>query len=241
METLSLEARLGTTLTIDLCPACRAIWFDRYEDLQLSPAATLKLFGIISKQSAAAASPWPGVTNCPRCSARLLQTHDIQRNTKFQYWRCEAGHGRLMSFIDFLRAKDFVKALTPQQVAELRQNVQTINCSNCGGTLDLGKDTVCAHCGAAISMLDLKQMAKTIEQLQAAAAGRETPADASAADAGAGNAGVGDALKGVPQAGGQATDIDALIAAIRLRGGEDRPSLIETGFSLLGDLLRMKL
>jgi hypothetical protein len=231
MESLSLEARLGTTLTIDLCPACRAIWFDRYEDLQLSPAATLKLFGMISEQSAAAASPWPGVMNCPRCSARLIRTHDIQRNTKFQYWRCEAGHGRLMSFIDFLRAKDFVKALTPQQVAELRQNVQTINCSNCGGTLDLGKDTVCAHCGAAISMLDLQQMAKTIEQLKAAAGGRETPAG------GAGAAGVGDALKGVPQD----TDIDALIAAIRLRGGEDRPSLIETGFSLLGDLLRMKL
>ena len=230
MEPLSLEARLGTTLTIDLCPACRAIWFDRYEDLQLSPAATLKLFGIISEQSTAAASPWPGVMNCPRCSARLLRTHDIQRNTKFQYWRCEAGHGRLMSFIDFLRAKDFVKALTPQQVAELRQNVQTINCSNCGGTLDLGKDTVCAHCGAAISMLDLKQMATTIEQLKAAAAGRETPA--------------GDAVKGVPPrpvSGRDETDIDALIAAIRLRGGEDRPSLIETGFSLLGDLLRMKL
>ena len=231
MESLPLEARLGSTLTIDLCPACRAIWFDRYEDLQLSPAATLKLFGIISKQSAAAASPWPGATTCPRCSAPLIRTHDIQRNTKFQYWRCEAGHGRLMSFIDFLRAKDFVKALTPQQVAELRQNVQTINCSNCGGTLDLGKDTVCAHCGAAISMLDLKQMAKTIEQLQAAAAGRE-PTNATV---------VGDALKGVTQAGVQPTDIDALIAAIRLRGGDDRPSLIETGFSLLGDLLRMKL
>jgi len=234
MNTLALGARLGTSLTIDLCPACRAIWFDRYEDLQLSPAATLKLFEMISEQSAAAANPWPGSTSCPRCSARLLRTHDIQRNTKFQYWRCEAGHGRLMSFIDFLRAKDFVKALTPQQVAELRQNVQTINCSNCGGTLDLGKDTVCAHCGAAISMLDLKQMAKTIEQLKAAAAGRETPANAAGDD-------VGDALKGVPRRTVSDTDIDALIAAIRLRGGEDRPSLIETGFSLLGDLLRMKL
>jgi hypothetical protein len=135
-----------------------------------------------------------------------------------------------MSFVDFLRAKDFVKPLTPQQIAELRQNVQTINCSNCGGPIDLGKDTVCAHCGSAVSMLDLKQMAKTIEQLQAAAAGRETPA--------------GDALKGVllrdaPRT--QETDIDALIAAIRLRGGEERPSLIEAGFSMLGGLLRMKL
>jgi hypothetical protein len=230
MESMSLEARLGTSLTIDLCPACRALWFDRYEDIQLSPAATLKLFGIISEQSSAAASPWPGVMNCPHCSARLLHTHDIQRNTKFQYWRCEAGHGRLMSFIDFLRAKNFVKALTQQQIDELRQNVQTINCSNCGGTLNLGKDTVCAHCGAAISMLDLKQMAKTIEQLKAAAEGRDAGTDVGA------NANAGDGLKGVRQQ----TDIDALLAEIRFRG-KGRPSLIETGFSILRDLLRMKL
>ena len=226
MNALSVDARQGATLNIDLCPACRAIWFDRFEDLQLSPAATLKIFGIIGEQSGAAASPWPGTVGCPRCSVRLFHTHDIQRTTKFQYWRCDAGHGRLMSFVDFLRAKDFVRPLTPQQIDELRQNVQMINCSNCGGTIDLAKDTVCAHCGSAVSMLDLKQMAKTIGQLQAAAAGHQAIADAEAAKAAA------------PARG---ADLDALIAAIRARGGSDSPSLIETGFSMLGDLLRMRL
>jgi hypothetical protein len=231
MEALALGARLGTTLTIDLCPACRAIWFDRYEDLQLSPAATLKVFAMIGAQSPAAANPWPGSMACPRCAVPLIDTHDIQRSTRFQYWRCDT-HGRLMSFLDFLRAKNFVKPLSPEQIAELRQNVQTINCSNCGGTLDLGKDTVCAHCGSAISMLDLQQMARTIGQLQDAAAGRPAPTS------GAGSETV-DAAP--PAHGSQATDIDALVAAIRLRGGDERPGLIEAGFSLLGDLLRMKL
>jgi hypothetical protein len=226
MTAVAVDARLGAPLTIDLCPASRAIWFDRFEDLQLSPAATLKIFGMISEQSNAAAAPWPGAIACPRCGAGLLYTHDIQRNTKFQYWRCDAGHGRLMSFIDFLRVKDFVRPLTPQQIAELRQNVQTINCSNCGGGIDLAKDTVCTHCGSAVSMLDLKQMAKTIGQLQAAAAGPQAIADAEAARASA------------PPRG---ADLDALIAAIRARGGAESRSLIETGFSMLGDLLRMKL
>jgi len=225
MTSLAVDARLGTSLQIDLCPACRAIWFDRFEDIQLSPAATLKIFGIISEPSSASAAPWPAGVGCPRCSARLLYTHDIQRNTKFQYWRCDAGHGRLMSFMDFLRAKDFVRPLTPQQIEELRQNVQTINCSNCGGTIDLAKDSVCAHCGSAVSMLDLKQMAKTIGQLQAAAAGRQAIADAETARA---------------SAPARDADLDAVIAAIRARGG-DNPSLVETGFSVLADLLRLKL
>jgi hypothetical protein len=226
MRALDVEARLGGALNIDLCLACRAIWFDRFEDLRLSPAATLKVFGIISEQSSAAASPWPGSLSCPRCAGGLLRTNDIQRNTKFQYWRCDKGHGRLMSYLDFLREKDFVRPLTPQQIDELRQNVQTINCSNCGGTIDLGKDTVCGHCGSAVSMLDLKQMAKTIGQLQAAAAGSQAIAAAEAAKA---------------SAPARDADLDALIAAIRARAGSESPSLFETGFSLLGDLLRKRL
>ena len=57
MTHLGLGARLGSTLEIDLCAGCRAIWFDRYEDLQMAPAATLKVFGIISEPSRAPATP----------------------------------------------------------------------------------------------------------------------------------------------------------------------------------------
>src|SRR5262245_30091310 len=180
MTTETLEKRLGgATIDIDYCAPCRVIWFDRYEDLQLSPAATLKMFGIIADRSAASGAPLPGVARCPRCRRTLLKTHDLQRSTPFQYWRCDA-HGRLMTYIDFLREKDFVRPLTPQQLSELRENVQTINCSNCGGTIDLAKDSVCRHCGSAISMLDLKQMAKTIDRLQTAATAPKDPSDLAA-------------------------------------------------------------
>lgn len=213
MSTLTLGKRLGSTIDIDYCAPCRLIWFDRYEDLQLSPAATLKLFGIITDRSSAAAAPLPGVLRCPRCTSTLLKTHDIQRNTRFQYWRCDQ-HGRLMTFIDFLRAKDFVRPLTPQQLSELRENVQTINCSHCGGTIDLAKDSVCGHCGAAISMLDLNQMAKTIGNLQAAAAPRDP------------------------------SDLATVVLAMKEREerAELRPvNLVETGLDLLGAWLRKSL
>jgi DNA-directed RNA polymerase subunit RPC12/RpoP len=226
MSALDLQKRLGSTVEVDLCAACRIIWFDRYEDLQLSPAATLKLFAIVGERSGAAAGPLSRGIRCPRCSALLRHTHDIQRNTRFQYWRCDAGHGRLMTFVDFLRAKDFVRPLTPAQLAELRENVQTINCSNCGAPVDLAKDSACRHCGSAVSMLDLKQMAKTVAQLQAAAAGGqlEGAADFTAL-----------------QADREPTDIGALVLAFKAQRRDSPLSLVDTGLDLLGDLLKRML
>jgi DNA-directed RNA polymerase subunit RPC12/RpoP len=227
MPALDLQKRLGSTLEVDLCAACRTIWFDRYEDLQLSPAATLKLFAVIGESSSAAAGALPGGSiRCPRCRAALRHTHDIQRNTRFQYWRCDAGHGRLMTYVDFLRAKDFVRPLTPPQLAELRENVQTINCSNCGAPVDLAKDSVCRHCGSAVSMLDLKQMAKTVAQLQAAAASQrpEGAVDLTA-----------------DQAEREPTDINALVLAFKAQRRDSPLSLVDAGMDLLGDLLKKML
>jgi hypothetical protein len=224
MSLLSLEKRHGATVEVDLCAACRAIWFDQYEDLQLAPGATLQLFGVISEPSASA-GPIGESLACPRCRTRLLHTHDMQRTTRFEYWRCDAGHGRMMTFINFLRAKDFIRPLSPQQLAELRDNVQTVNCSNCAAPIDLGGDSVCRHCGSPISMLDLKQMARTIEQLQQAATGR--PAAAPEASA--------------PVPDSQPADVDALLRAFKAQRRDSPLSLIETGLGMLGDLLRARL
>jgi hypothetical protein len=229
MTPLEVGARTGAAIDIDLCPACRAIWFDQYEDLRMSPAATLKVFGIISEQSSAPATPLTGALRCPRCQGRLLATHDIQRTTPFHYWRCDAGHGRLMPYIDFLREKDFVRPLTPQQLDDLRQNIQTINCSNCGAAIDLVKDSVCAHCGSAISMLDFQQMARTIGQLQTAAAGHAGEATPPAAPS-------------RQAAGPDPGSLSALMLALKAEERANRaPNLIETGLGLLGDLLRKRL
>jgi hypothetical protein len=222
MTHLALEGRLGTTIEIDLCSACRAIWFDRFEDFRLTPAATLKVFGVISEPSGRPTTPFPTAPRCPRCSARLLPTHDIQRNTRFQYLRCDSGHGRLMTFVDFLREKDFVRPLTPQQLEELRQNIQTINCSNCGASINLVKDSVCGHCGSAVSMLDVQQMTRTVGQLQAAASGRQASNGAPPLSAPRGQ-----------------SDIEALVQAFKAAGRTDSaPGLIETGLGLLRRLLK---
>lgn len=174
MDEPTLDGHLGAQVQIDLCPVCQVIWFDHLESLRLSPGATLRLFRLIGERRQLSPEPIKPPLRCPRCDLRLLLTHDRQRNTPFRYWRCGREHGRLITFFDFLREKDFIRPLSPRQLDELRQNVQQINCSNCGAPIDLTRASECGHCGTPISMLDLKQVQRTAEQLRAADEGPKT-------------------------------------------------------------------
>jgi hypothetical protein len=169
MASHTFDARLGRQVAIDLCLGCQLLWFDHGESLQLSPASTLKLFRTIGEHGAKARVPAAAqALQCPRCGGGLSLSHDRQRNTPFQYWRCAAGHGRLTSFFDFLREKDFVRPLSPEQIDKLRESVDSLNCSNCGGPVDLARGSICGHCGSPLSMLDLDQAGRLVAQLREA-------------------------------------------------------------------------
>jgi hypothetical protein len=168
MEAHALTAHNGRSVTIDLCAPCQSFWFDSYESLALTPGSTLRLFRVIGEHTARPGPTAAELVKCPRCRGRLRPTTDMQRQTKFQYLRCPNGHGRLITFLDFLKEKQFVRTLTAQQVADLRANVQTLNCSNCGAPVDLGKASACGHCGSPLSMLDMQQAQALVEQLQRA-------------------------------------------------------------------------
>jgi len=158
MTALTLDGHLGTKVELDLCAACQVIWFDRLESLRLSPGATLSLFRTIGERKQTSPPPLGDPLKCPRCDLRLLLTNDRQRNTPFRYRRCAREHGRLITFFDFLREKDFVRPLSARQIADLRASVQTVNCSNCGAPIDLAQASACAHCSTPLSMLDLNQI-----------------------------------------------------------------------------------
>lgn len=169
MDTLSLDGHNGIAVEIDLCGGCQAFWFDQHESLQLSPGSTLKLFGIIGGHATAPKPRMGDLLRCPRCRARLEAVQDMQRSTPFRYWRCDSGHGRFISFFEFLREKDFIRQLTPAQVQELRQNIQSVNCSNCGAPIDLARGSVCSHCGSPVAMLDMSHAGQLVDQLRRAA------------------------------------------------------------------------
>lgn len=164
----TLTAHHGGSVSVDACLACQAFWFDGYESLQLTPGATLRLFRIVGDAAAATRTPMPAVTSCPRCTMRLVPVDDMQRNTRFRYGRCPRGHGRFITFFDFLREKHFVRTLTARQLAELRAQVETVNCSNCGAPIDLTSTSACGHCGSPLSMFDLGHAEGLIAQLKEA-------------------------------------------------------------------------
>jgi hypothetical protein len=172
MTEQTLVGHLATPVKIDVCFPCQAFWFDGYESLRLSPGSVLALFKLIGEQTPSKPVALSDLSTCPRCHMRLAPTHDQQRNTRFEYLRCPAKHGRLTSFFNFLREKDFVRPLTPQQVEELRRNVQSVNCSNCGAAVDLVRGVECAHCGSPLSMLDMRQAQTLVETLRQADAGK---------------------------------------------------------------------
>jgi len=172
MTTLTLEAHQDRSVEIDLCLKCQAFWFDKFESLQLSPGSTLRLLEMIGEQKPERPASFEKVMACPRCESRLRPTQDMQRSTRFNYFRCTNGHGRLIRFFEFLREKDFIRPLSPQQIAELREKVHTVNCANCGAPVDLMTGTVCAHCSSPLSILDMEQPQRLIAQLKEAAAPR---------------------------------------------------------------------
>jgi hypothetical protein len=180
MQEQRLDGHNGRAIVIDLCHPCQSFWFDAHESLSLTPGSTLLLFRAIGEnvplrgQPASAgqvARPVPSradLAKCPRCRARLRPTHDMQRATRFEYLSCPHGHGRLTTFFDFLREKNFIRPLTSEQIAELRRNIQIVNCSNCGGPVDLAHGEACSHCGSPLSMLDVQQAEALVAQLRRA-------------------------------------------------------------------------
>lgn len=169
MTGMTLDAHLSVPLGIDLCAACQAFWFDKYESLKLSAGSTLQLMKLIGEHAPAKSAPFSNILHCPRCSENLRPTNDIQRATRFSYWRCDKEHGKFIRFLDFLKEKNFIRPMPAESIEELKKNVRAINCSNCGAPIDLATSSVCTHCGSAISMLDMNQAQQTLAQLQRAA------------------------------------------------------------------------
>ena len=165
MQRLPLDGLYGTRLAIDLCRACQGFWFDTREHLQLSAAAILQLFEIIH-DARGSRTPLPTRLPCPRCGLRLLLTDDRQRATTFRYWRCAREHGRYITFVDFLREKDFVRELDPAQLVALKAQVRSVACSSCGAPIDLARDTVCSHCHAPLAMLDVERVGRVVDELR---------------------------------------------------------------------------
>jgi hypothetical protein len=219
-QTLDGFGAPGARVTIDSCPPCSLFWFDSLESVRLTPRAVIDLFRFVGA-SGAAHNVLHNDPACPRCRHRLAFTHDVARTTRFTYWRCGEGHGKLITFHQFLAEKQFLRPPTPEELARLRQSVRQVSCSQCGAPVDLRNDSACRHCGAPIALIDSRGVQKALQELAQAR-------DASAADAAEMNRRLTD---------GQ---IDALFELERTRTRDVEPArrdLVSIGAGAIGALI----
>jgi uncharacterized protein YbaR (Trm112 family) len=174
MRSHALEGKYGQPLALDLCFACSVLWFDGFESLLLAPGAILALFTLIHEHRSEQQQRALMRPACPRCRVPLVDTHDRQRHVQFHYWRCPAEHGRLTTFVEFLREKDFVRPLAPAELADLKARVRSVRCDGCGAAIDLEVGSTCPYCRSPVSMLDPKHVDQVVRELQSAEDKRHT-------------------------------------------------------------------
>lgn len=165
MEQRAFDRKPLGRVELDVCFGCHALWFDQYESLQLTPAAVLQVFRIINEHRERPARPLGEHPRCPECNKALLFTQDVQRHNRLSYHRCVHGHGRLTTFYQFLREKNFVRSLSPGEIEKLKVHVTQVRCSSCGAPVSLERDAQCGYCRAPVSILDAGAVSRTIAQL----------------------------------------------------------------------------
>jgi Zn-finger nucleic acid-binding protein len=180
MRPLDLVRRAAGTMVIDLCVRCEVLWFDPMESPQLSAAATLELFRAINEAQPQVHGTLPRSMGCPRCASPLALTQDLQHTTRFSYYRCQRGHGRLTPFFQFLREKNFIRPVPDEELARLKALVRIIRCGSCGAPIDLAKSTACEFCRAPIAILDPEAASQALRELSSAKAIAERTQDAAA-------------------------------------------------------------
>jgi hypothetical protein len=164
MQAVDAYAAVAQPIEVGSCAACSLFWFDESASVRLTPKSVLGLFQFVG-QAGPAKNSLASSFGCPRCHHGLAFTHDLQRATRFTYWRCPGDHGQLITFGQFLAEKNFIRPPSPDELAKLRATVRQLSCSQCGAPIDLATDTACPHCGAAITLIDADGVAKALHDL----------------------------------------------------------------------------
>lgn len=156
------ENHIGKPVEIDICWSCHLIWFDHLESASLSGESVIKLFREIHGHRDDARTTVASRVNCPTCRDTLTHAYDFSRGGRFSYHRCPQSHGRLITFVQFLREKQFVRTLSDHELTTLSAKVKQIRCSSCGAGINIEKDRACTHCGSPVSVLDENAVAKAL-------------------------------------------------------------------------------
>ena len=159
----------GRAIDLDLCFACQGIWFDPQENSRLSPQSVINLFELLHAHTGDAHHPLSQHLLCPHCKKTLVKGFDVAQGGRYVTYRCAARHGRFSTFGSFMVEKGFVRHLSTLEIEALAQRVGSINCTSCGGTVDIRTEHACPWCRSALSLLDHQAVERALQRHTAAA------------------------------------------------------------------------
>lgn len=161
MTPLALPARGDKPVLVDHCVACRQVWFDALESVQLGGLGWVRLLRELQREGAHTQPPAPAALPCPVCSAPLAVVHNRTRFGRFAALECRRGHGHLHAQAGLLAERGLVRALLPPERQALIEERRRWNCLSCGAPVDGGRDD-CAHCGSPLVVVDLPRLAHAL-------------------------------------------------------------------------------
>ena len=183
MQASVLPGVAGSRVELDLCFDCHGIWFDPQENLKLTPAAVVELFGLIHAHRHTQHQPLAAQLGCPRCKQSLALGYDVVKSGRYITYRCPQRHGRFSAFSSFMIEKGFVRQLSRSEINDMAQRVAVIYCTSCGAPVDIRKDHACPHCRSAFSLLDPKAVEQALQGYAKASADTSTTKVTELADA----------------------------------------------------------
>jgi hypothetical protein len=162
MRHLRLPTHGVRPVTLDHCLACRLVWFDELESVQLDDLGWVRLLrelhagdGLPLVQAVAARR------GCPRCDEGLKVVRNRTRFGLFAALECPRGHGHLHGHSGLLAERGLVRPLGVAERQALAAERQALLCLNCGGPAAAGDDR-CSWCGTALVVIDLPRLAHAL-------------------------------------------------------------------------------
>jgi hypothetical protein len=157
MAHLILAGHHDKLVAVDHCMACRLVWFDSLESVQLAGLGWVGLLRCLQQGGGLALPPGAAQLGCPLCAAPLKHVQNRSRYGAFAALECPRGHGHLHSHGGLLAERGLVRSLLPAERKALLARTHHMDCLNCGAPAG-GDDSSCRHCASPLVVMDLPRL-----------------------------------------------------------------------------------
>ncbi|MCW5635599.1 MAG: zf-TFIIB domain-containing protein [Rubrivivax sp.] len=168
MAQVRLHSHTGGRVLVDHCAACRVVWFDTLESVQLSGLGWVELLREFARdEGQPPVASRPPTLACPLCTRPLKAVHNRTRWGRFPAQECPIGHGHLHSDAGVLAERGLVRPLLPPERGAIAAQRRVLHCLSCGAAAE-GDGETCHFCASPLLVVDLPRLAHALRQRGAA-------------------------------------------------------------------------